>query len=157
MWRHLSWLEELVNGDRELEGQVLQSSTISEEHTHAGTHTHTHTHTITKRLFISLKPDNIRKQPFQIITVRVSRVLPRQWNCYTASSAPLYSFSMLAASERPSVPPLPVRWLWLSYSACHHLIIKMVSCCPLPEFSGIKHNQVFPVDSWCHGVEEFQQ
>ena len=26
----------------------------------------------------------------------------------------------------------------------NHLIIKMVSCCPLAEFLGIKHKQVFP-------------
>lgn len=34
MWGHLSWLEELVDGDGQLEGQVLQSSSISEQHTH---------------------------------------------------------------------------------------------------------------------------
>lgn len=33
IWSHISWLEELVDGDRQLEGQVLQASTISKEQT----------------------------------------------------------------------------------------------------------------------------
>lgn len=37
MWSHLSWLEELVDSDRQLECKVLQSSTIPIDQTH--THT----------------------------------------------------------------------------------------------------------------------
>lgn len=36
VWGHFSWLEELVDGDWQLEGQVLQSATIPEEKKHTG-------------------------------------------------------------------------------------------------------------------------